>query len=199
MPDATGPGGATPAATTTDGRGTGNGAPATPPATSQDPPATGAANGTGTGAGEPLGAPGLAALQAERDRADQAERARREAETALRNATTEQDRALAAARLEARNEVLGEANQRLVRAEIIATAAGRFADPNGIADLLNPALFLTPGGEIRQAAITEAIDKLAAAAAATRPPAGNGDGGARSGPVSAFSMNDTIRRLAGKG
>lgn len=198
MPETTGPGGATPTATITDGRGTD--AAAATPASGQGKPANGSESGTGNQAGEPLGAPGLAALQAERDRADQAERARRDAETALRNATTEQDRAIAAARLEARNEVLGEANQRLVRAEIIATAAGRFADPNGIADLLNPALFLTPGGEIRTAAITEAIDKLAAAAAARFQPApGNGDGGNRSGPVSAFSMNDTIRRLAGKG
>jgi hypothetical protein len=198
MPNATGPGGATPSATTTDGRGTETQDPQTPGNGST--PATGDGNGTGQAAGDqPLQAPGLAALQAERDRADQADRARREAETSLRNATTEHERAIAQARLEARQEILGEATRRLVRAEIIAGAAGRFADPNGIADLLNPALFLTPGGEIRQAAITEAIDKLAAAAAATRPPAGNGDGGARSGPVSAFSMNDTIRRLAGKG
>lgn len=198
MPDTTGPGGATPAATTTDGRGTDTAAAATP-ANGQGAP-DGSGNGTGSQAGEPLGAPGLAALQAERDRADTADRARREAETALRNATTEQDRALAAARLEARNEVLGEANQRLVRAEIIAGAAGRFTDPNAIADLLNPALFLTPGGEIRTAAIAEAIDKLAAAATATtRPGPGNGDGGTRSGPTTQFSMNDTIRRLAGKG
>jgi hypothetical protein len=198
MPNATGPGGATPTATTTDGRGTEPQDPQTPGNGST--PATGDGNGTGQAAGDqPLQAPGLAALQAERDRADQAERARREAETALRTAGTEHERAMAQARLEARNEILGEANRRLVRAEIIAGAAGRFADPNTIADLLNPEAFLTPSGEIRQQAITEAIEKLAAAAASTRPAPGNGDGGTRTGPHSAFSMNDTIRRLAGKG
>jgi hypothetical protein len=198
MPEQTGPGGATPAATKSDSGRTTEPAPtATPP--SGAPSATGDGSGTGTGAGEPLGQPGLEALRSERERADQAERARRDAETALRNATTEQDRAIAQARLEARQEVLGEANTRLVRAEIIAGAAGRFADPNGIADLLNPALFLGPNGEIRQDEIARAIDRLAAAAATTRPAPGNGDGGARSGPVSSFDMNSTIRRLAGRG
>lgn len=199
MPDSTGPAGATPTATTTDGRGTPSPEPQTP--ANGSTPATGDGNGgSGQPAGDqPLQAPGLAALQAERERADEAERARRDAERALREAGTEHERAIATARLETRQEILGEANRRLVRAEIIAGAAGRFADPNGIADLLNPELFLTPTGEIRQQAITEAIDKLAAAAASTRPAPGNGDGGARSGPTSAFSMNDTIRRLAGKG
>lgn len=164
------------------------------------------------GAGD-LGAAGKAALDAERAARKVAERAVKDAQTALdaltastkteaEKAEAERARAVAEAKAEVRKEVLAEANARLLKSEIRAAAGGRLADPGDAAVLLGDLdRFVDSNGEPDPKAISSAIDKLVKdkpylAAAGTR--AGPLPGGGAK-PATGFTINDEIRQMAGRG
>lgn len=181
------------------GNGGGGGTPAT--GSPQQPQPGGQANGTPDG-GEPLGAPGLAALQGERTARETAERQLATAQAALQQATNQRDRDIAQARVEARQEVLEESNRTLVRAEVIAAAVGKLRNPHLAPQLIDLDGLEVKGGKVDGKEIAKRIDKLLEdedyLAAAPRRPAGSGDGGSRGTPVPE-SMDARIRRAAGRG
>lgn len=153
-----------------------------------------------------LGEAGKRALAEERNARKAAEKAAKDAQTALddlkKSSMTDHERALAEERAKIRKEVLGEANARLLRTEIRAAAAGKLADPGDAAALLGDIdRFVNNDGEPDTKAIASAIERLVRdkpylAAAGTRPGPLPG-GGAK--PRSGFSINDEIRQMAGRG
>lgn len=154
-----------------------------------------------------LGDAGKKALAAERSARRQAEKAAKAAEVELEklrtDAMSEQEKAIAAARAEARAEALEAANARLVRAEVRAAAAGRLANPDLAPRLLNLDEFeVGDDGEVDTAAITKALDALVEAepylAVSAKRPAGTADGGARnpSAATSTTDMNALLRAAA---
>ncbi len=169
-------------------------APSTDPKPAGTPPATPPAN-----APEGLGEAGLKALQAERSRAEAAEReaaaAKAEAETLRAKNMTESEKAIEAARKEGAQEASTTANRRIVRSEIRAAAAGKVSDPEDAAALLGDLDRFIVKGEVDSKAITEAISELVkvkpylAPAGRAKPLPGGG-----ATQHSGFSMNDEIRR-----
>lgn len=206
MPGTTSPAQGDPggAQTTTDqqrsGDGNGDGQPAT--GGQQQRTSTGNGGGNGTDGGEPLGQAGLAALQTERSARETAERALATAQRELQNATNAQERAVAEARVQARQEVLAESNATLVRAEVIAAAVGKLRNPRLAPSLIDLDGLEVKDGKVDAKEIAKRIDRLLEEedylAAAQRPRAGSGDGGTRGTPV-ADSMDARIRRAAGRG
>ena len=171
------------------------------PATGSGAQRQGGGEGGGTDGGEPLGAEGLAALRTERSARETAERALATAQRELTNAGNAQERAVAQARVEARQEVLAEANETLVRAEVIAAAVGKLKNPHLAPRLIDIDGLEVKDGKVDSKEIAKRIDKLLEdedyLAAAPRPRAGSGDGGSRGAPV-AESMDARIRRQAGR-
>lgn len=153
---------------------------------------------------EPLGEGGKRALQAERELRKAAEEtaktAQAEAERALKNGATEIEKAKAEARAEARAEVLAEANQRLLKAEVKAAAAGKLRRPEYATSLLDLSQFaVSDDGMVDAKAIESAIDKLVEDdpdLAATPRPGPLPGGGAR--PTTGTSVDDAIRRSTGR-
>lgn len=172
------------------------------PATGSGQPAQPSGSGTPTAGGEPLGAGGLAALQTERSARETAERALATAQGELAKAGTAQERAVAQARVEARQEVLAESNATLVRAEVIAAAVGKLRNPHLAPRLIDLDGLEVKDGKVDAKEIAKRIDKLLEdeqyLSAAPRPRAGSGDGGSR-GTLVAESMDARIRRQAGRG
>lgn len=152
-----------------------------------------------------LGDAGKRALDEERAARKDADRKLKAAEAALEKikaaSMTEQERAVAEAKAQARAEVLEEANERLLRSEIRAAAAGKLTDPDDAPALLGDlGRFLADDGEINTKAIKSAIGELVKskpylAVAGSRPGPLPG-GGAR--PSSGTSINDEIRQMAGR-
>lgn len=165
---------------TTDTSGTDTGAGGAGTDTGSD----GSGDGTDTTDGTELGDAGKELLAKLRKEAKDAERraaaAERKAAELERAGLSEQDRKVAEAREEARREALGEVNARLVAAEVRARAAGKLANPELAAKLLDLSTF-TPddGGDIDGDAITAAIDELVKAEPylAASPATGGGSGG----------------------
>lgn len=103
-----------------------------------------------------------------------------------------------------RTEIRGEFRQQLARAEVRAAAAGKLKDPADALALLDVAALVGKGGDIDQAAISAAVDKLvkdkpylAAESAAETGPAPWGDVGAgqrSSGEPEPASPLDRLRR-----
>lgn len=86
------------------------------------------------------------------------ERARREAE--LRDKPAE-EQALEAARAEARAEALAKANERILRSELKAAAAGKLADPTDAALFIDLTQFDVSGdGDVDSDALNDAIADL---------------------------------------
>lgn len=172
-----------------------------------DPDAT-----TDTDQGEPsagddtdtLGDAGKAAIRRERQARKQAEAALRTAEDALTAAKADGlsaiETARAEARTEARKEVLAEANGRIIHAEVKAAAAGKLRRPEYATRLLDLTTFtVADDGTVDTKAIASAIDELIAndpELAVTGAPGPLPGGGAR--PTSGSSMDDAIRRAAGR-
>lgn len=135
-------------------------------------------------------------------RAKENQSAQAELEELRQRSMSDQEKAVAAAKAEGRQEALTMANERLVRAEVKAAAAGRFANPN-LAPSLIPDLdrFISPDGDVDTAGITKAIDLLLQAepylGSAARN-VGSADGGARPAPSNDGDMNALIRRVAGR-
>lgn len=74
---------------------------------------------------------------------------------------TEQEKAMADARREGATEVMAKANARLLRAEVRAAAAGRFADAEDACRFLDLAQFnVGEDGEVDSKAIATAVGKL---------------------------------------
>jgi hypothetical protein len=153
-----------------------------------------------------LGPAGEKALAEERAARRAAEKASKEAKAELeklrKESMTDQEKAIAEARAEARKEALGTANERLMRAEIKAAAGNKLADPGDAVAHLRDAgdldRFLSDDGEIDTKAVTSAIDELLKTKpylAATAKTGALPGGGAK--PSSnGFSMDDWLRDQA---
>lgn len=154
---------------------------------------------------EPLGDAGKRALESERELRKDAEARAKAAERAQREATSDREKAIADAKAEARREILDEANGRLLRAEVKAAAAGKFANPEVAVKLLDLSLFkVADDGSVDTKAITAAIDTLLAdepyLAAKVTAPSGSADGGRKGEPApSKLDMNSLIRAAAKPG
>ena len=175
--------------------------------TATEPPATEA---PGEQPAKPDGPKGghdavLADLAAERDKRQAAEKRAKAAEAELEKrkaaSMSEQEKAIADARAEARKEALSTATDRLVRAEIKATAADRLADPgDAVAHLRDSGgleRFVDEDGEVDLKAVSSAIDDLVKSkpylARQAKPGALPG-GGAR--PSNGPTMDDWLRDQA---
>lgn len=153
-----------------------------------------------------LGDAGKKALDAERAERKKAERRAKDLDAELvkfREASmSEQEKAVEAARREARAEALQSVNQRLVAAEVRAAAGGRLADPEDAVRFLDLEQFpVSDDGEIDTRAIAAAVDGLVKqkpylAAGATRP-AGDADQGAR-GTAMALNGDPLLDSLKAK-
>lgn len=173
----------------------GGGGGETPPA---DPPAGDPPAGDPPPAGEEsLGDPGkkaIDAMKAERNTARQEARDLKAQMAALQAQIDAQgkppeEQALDAARREAREEVMKEANGKLIKAEIRAAAAGKLADPTDALRLLDLGSFEVAGdGTIDTEAISDAIDNLIEKkpylASQRQRSGGSADGGTRNADAS---------------
>lgn len=146
-----------------------------------------------------LGAGGKAALASERESRKAAEKAARQAQAELekvkRQQMGEQERAIAEARDEAKREALTAANERLLKAEVRAAAAGKLADPSIAVRLLDLSEFdVSDDGDVDAKALTKAIDGLVKQypALAAKSATGDGDAGARRA-ANGTDMNALIR------
>lgn len=111
---------------------------------------------------------------------------------------TEQEKAVEAAKAEARAEAIREAAPRLVFAEFRAAAAGRLTAEQ-VAELiedLDMTKYLTDSGEVDTERVTKKVDALAPAAQARQPFPDLGQG-RRGGSTKTADMNSVIRRAAG--
>lgn len=143
----------------------------------------------------------LSDLASERDRRQAAEKAAKDAAAELdkirKQHMSDAEKAVAQAKEEGRAEALSTANERLLKAEVRAAAAGKLADPNIAVRLLDLSEFeVSADGDVDTKAITKAIDGLAKqypALAANGGGPGDGDGGARSRSATGNSMNTLIR------
>lgn len=167
------------------------------------------AAGTDDGKGskdEPLGAPGLAALQSERDAREAAEREAKAAKKALEDLqaehATEEEKKLKAARDEGSAEATAKANARILKSEVKVLATGKLADPSDAVALLDLTKFeVDADGNVDEKKIASAIEALLKekphlAARAKRT--GDGGGGPRGAEAETDSMDDRIRRAAGR-
>ena len=137
---------------------------------------------------KPLGPAGEKALKAEKDRRRAEARRRRELEAelaALKNSGSKDDPETI--RREATQAATAKANTRLLRAEVRAAAAGKFADPRDALRFLDLDQFeVGEDGDVDADEIVDAIDDLLKnkpylAARATQRFQGTGDGGSRNG------------------
>lgn len=140
----------------------------------------------------------------------EAERYRKEAADAAKRAQkleeqnqTEAEKAIAAAKAEGAAEASTTANARLIRAEAVATAAGVLRNPRLAPQLVDLSeITVDDDGEVDTKAIEKALADLVKAepylGADHKPSPGTGGGGARPAATTE-SMNDEIRRLAGRG
>lgn len=158
--------------------------------------------GTGTTTGEQLGEAGQRALAAERAARQDADRARKALEKELADlrtqSMTDAEKAVAKAKEEGRTEALAAANERLLKAEVRAVAAGKLADPSDAIRFLDLGDFkVDDDGNVDTKVIGKAIDHLLKekpylAPGKTGKPSGSGDGGPRGGSGQP-TMNDIIR------
>lgn len=154
--------------------------------------------------GEGLGEGGKKALAEER-------RARRAAEKQAKSMQSELDKlrestmsdnekAIEAARAEARTEALQTANGRLLRAGVLTAAAGKLNDPEDAVRMLDLEQFsVDDDGNVDTKPIVKAIDELVKSKpylGAGAKPGSLPGGGAR--PSQGTSMNDFIRQAAGR-
>lgn len=110
----------------------------------------------------------LAKKNEERAKANAA--AAKELETFRQQTMSETERAIEAARTEARAEVTRQFGGRLVTAEVRAAAAGRAVDVDALLEAVDPAKFVSEDGEPDREAIAAWINRVAPAAAPTDTP-----------------------------
>lgn len=129
-----------------------------------------------------LGDAGKAAIKAERDRAAKAERDLKAAQKRLTELEegnlNEVDRAIKAARDEATAEAMAAVNQRILKSEVKAAAAGKFNDPADALAYLDLTELVDSDGEVDPTAVSAAIDALLEAkpylGSGAKPPAAPG-------------------------
>jgi membrane protein involved in colicin uptake len=151
-----------------------------------------------------LGDAGKRALADERNARKRAERdaktTKAELDRIRAEGQTETEKAIAKAKAEGANEALTKANERVLKAEVKAAAAGKLTDPADAARFLDLSEFTVgDDGDVDSKALGQAIDRLLK----ERPYLGNGggkrpvggaDGGARSnGAVNTPDMNAWLR------
>jgi biotin carboxyl carrier protein len=120
--------------------------------------------------------------------------AQTELEKSREASMSEQEKAVAAAKAEGAADATKATNERLVKAEVRAAAAGKLADPSIAVRLLDLSEFeVDANGDVDGKAIGKAIDALVKQypALATTNGHGSGDGGARQGAPT--DMNALIR------
>lgn len=150
-----------------------------------------------------LGEAGQRAIAAEREARKAAEKQARDAQAELDKLRTasmsEQEKAVAQARAEGKEEAFKDATARLVRAEVRAAGAKKLADPSDAIGLLDLDSFVDDKGEVDTKAITSAIDALVKSKPylSAKPGNGSGEGGARGGSVTTEpTMDDRLRAAA---
>lgn len=118
---------------------------------------------------EALGDPGKKALDTMKQKLREAEKQARESRAELERARREaelrdkpaEEQALEAARAEARAEALAKANERILRSELKAAAAGKLADPTDAALFIDLTQFDVSGdGDVDSDALNDAIAEL---------------------------------------
>lgn len=118
---------------------------------------------------EALGDPGKKALDTMKQKLREAEKLARESRAELERARREaelrdkpaEEQALEAARAEARAEALAKANERILRSELKAAAAGKLADPTDAALFIDLTQFDVSGdGDVDSDALNDAIADL---------------------------------------
>lgn len=131
------------------------------------------------------------------DRAKQNHTAAKELETLRQQSMTETERAVAAARAEAAQEVALRYGSRLVDAEVRAAAAGRTIDVSTLLEGLDRSRFLTEDGEPDVKAISAWVDKLSPPpvepAKPGFPDVGQGARGTASSASPSTAMNSLLR------
>jgi hypothetical protein len=142
--------------------------------------------------------------KAEARKWEQRAKENREAAKALESqrkaAMTEAERAVAEAEERGRTAALTSFGQRLARTEFIAEAAKRNPgfDATSILDDLNLARYIGEDGEPDSKAIAKAAQRLIPEANAGGPQPPSFDGGTRQAAPGGVSMNDLLRRAAGR-
>lgn len=127
----------------------------------------------------------------------------KELEKAKQTGMTDAEKAIADARAEARESAFKEANQRLLKAEVRALAAGVLADPDDAVHLLDLSRYEPDrDGDFDTKAIRADLAALVKSKPylGARPGNGSGEGGPRGGAGSGdFNGNDWLRdQLAAK-
>jgi hypothetical protein len=156
-----------------------------------------ASTSTDTSATDNLGDAGKKALDAERTRANDAEKRAKAAEKELEKlrtaALSDNERAVAEAKAAGKTEAATDYSKRLAKAELKAAAAAKGVDLNSQLDYLDLTRFVTDG-EPDTKAIEQFVEQ-AAGSSTTRPP--SFDGGART-TAGGKSMNQIFREAAGR-
>lgn len=151
------------------------------------------------GGDAPLGPEGEKALEAFKARAREAEKEAKAAKAELEKVRIEllsgQDKAVAEAKAEGRREALEAANQRLVRSEVRALAAGFLADPDDAVHFLDLSQY-EPGddGDFDRKAIQADLAQLVKSKPylSPSPGAGAGEGGPRGQKPAALNQDDPL-------
>lgn len=111
---------------------------------------------------------------------------------------SEQDKAIAKAKTEGATEALTKANERVLKAEVRAAAAGKLTDPADAARFLDLSDFpVGDDGEVDAKALGQAIDRLLKErpylGTGAKRTTGSADGGARGNGKAAPDMNAWLR------
>jgi hypothetical protein len=119
------------------------------------------------------------------DRAKANAAAAKELEAFKQSSMTEQEKAVATARAEAKAEAMREVGGKLAEAAIRVAAAGRSVDVDALLEGIDASKFLDVNGDPDAKAITAWVDRVAPADDGTKPPARRDLGlGARGGQQS---------------
>lgn len=133
-------------------------------------------------------------------RAKENRRAAEELEKLRQERMTETEKAVAEAEKRARAEAAREYGARLARAEFRAAAASKgLALGDDVFDLIDTAKFVGDDGEIDEAAIKQAVAKLAKLAPKQSPASGGDFAGGNGGGTPPKSLADQIREAEAKG
>lgn len=173
------------------------------------PASEGDTGGTTTGAvtvTTELGEGGEKALREERSARRKAEKEAKDLADRLSKIEaanlSETEKAIAAARAEGAAEAMKTANERLLRAEVKAAAAGKLADPEDALKFLDPDGLVGNDGEVDSKALSSAIDDLVKSkpylAVSATPGPGTGGGGARQQPALALNGDPLLRSVEDK-
>jgi hypothetical protein len=113
------------------------------------------------------------------ERAQSNASAAKELEALRRSQMSETEKAVDAAKAEARTAALRELGGKLVDAELRAAAAGRTVDVDALLEVVDRSRFLTDDGDVDRKALGAWVDRIAPAPADTGPVIPSFDGGVR--------------------